>query len=73
MNEIMNKLIELEQERECIERCQKKLREEMLTLDSDYYLKKKTIYYKNKEELKDVNKKIEILNDALDILNEIGV
>lgn len=68
----MIKLMDLENERECIEKCQKELREQMATLDGDQYLEKKQIYYKNRCELEETNKKIEILNNALDILENIG-
>lgn len=73
MDKLMVKLLELEQTRECIERCQKKLREEMTILDNNEYLEKKKVYNKNKEELSDINKKIEILNNTLDIIEGIGV
>lgn len=73
MLELENKLKDLESERESIERCQMRLREEMVVADEDKLLEKEMIYYKNKEELKDVNKKIEILNNAMDILEGIGV
>lgn len=73
MNKIAIKLLELEEARECIERCQRKLREQMITLDKDEYSKKRTIYNKNKEELKEVNEKIEILNNAMDILEDIDI
>lgn len=73
MDKIMAKLMELEQERECIERCQMSLREQFVILDGDEYLEKKKVYNKNKEELKEVNKKIDILNSALDIMEGIGV
>lgn len=73
MNEIMNKLADLESARSCIEKCQKGLREDMTILDGEEYLKKREIYYNNKVELDEVNKKIEILNNAMDILEGIGV
>lgn len=73
MKEIMEKLKELEDARECIEKCQMRLREEMVIADEDILLEKEMIYYKNKEELKEINKKIEILNNAMDILEDIGV
>ena len=73
MKEIMEKLKDLENARECIEKCQMRLREEMVIADEEKYLEKEMIYYKNKEELKEINKKIEILNNAMDILEDIGV
>lgn len=73
MEQILNKLKELEQERKCIEKCQMNLREQMMILDKDEYLKKEIIYQKNKEELKETNRKIEILNNALDIIENIGI
>ena len=73
MDKIMVKLLDLENARECIEKCQMRLREEMVIADEEKYLEKEMIYYKNKEELKEINKKIEILNTALDILEGIGV
>jgi hypothetical protein len=73
MDKIMIKLMDLESARECIENCQKGLREDMAIVDGEEYLKKKEIYYKNKIELDEVNKKIEILNNALDIIEGIGV
>lgn len=75
MDKLIVKLMELEQERESVERCQKSLREKMATLikDEKGYLKEEMIYNKNKEELKEVNKKIDILNSALDIIEGIGV
>lgn len=72
MDKITVKLLELEQERESIERCQKTLREQMLILDKDEYLKKEMIYQNNKEELKEVNEKINTLNNALDIIDNIA-
>ena len=72
MKEILSKLKELEEARSCIEKCQMNLREQMTILDSDEYFKKEMIYCKNKEELKEVNKKIEVLNNAMDILEGIG-
>jgi len=73
MDKIMVKLLDLENARECIEKCQMRLREEMVIADEEKYLEKEMIYYKNKEELKEINKKIEILNTALDILEDIGI
>lgn len=73
MEKIMVKLLELEDTRECIEKCQMKLREQMVIADRDEYLEKEMIYQKNKEELKEVNKNIETLNNALDILKDIKV
>lgn len=73
MERIMEKLKELESARECIEKFQMRLREEMVIADEERYLEKEMIYYKNKEELKEINKKIEILNNAMDILEDIGV
>lgn len=70
MNNILTKLLELEQTRDDLEKTQKSLREQMLTLDKDEYLEKDLIYYKNKDELKQVNKDIEILNEALEILGK---
>lgn len=70
MNNILSKLLELEQTRDDLEKTQKSLREQMLTLDKDEYLEKDLIYYKNKDELKQVNKDIEILNEALEILGK---
>lgn len=71
MSDLQIKLLELEQERESIERCQKSLREQMQESDNEDYLAQEMIYGKNKEELKEVNKNIEILNNALDIINNI--
>lgn len=71
MDKIMEKLLDLENERECIERCQKKLIDEINTLDGEESFEKEMIYYKNRDELKEVNKKIEILNETLDIVNNI--
>lgn len=73
MEKIIEKLKELESARECVEKCQMRLREEMVIADEDILLEKEMIYYKNKEELKEINKKIEILNNAMDILEDIGV
>ena len=73
MDKLMDKLKDLESERECIERCQMSLREQMVVLGGEDYYNKELIYEKNKEELKEVNKKIEILNNAMDILEGIGV
>ncbi len=73
MEEIKNKLMELETTRECLEKEQMRLREQMAVLGGEDYYNKELIYEKNKEELEDANKQIKILNDALDILNEIGV
>lgn len=71
MDKIMSKLLDLENERECLENCQKKLIDEINFLDGEESLEKEMIYYKNRDELKEVNKKIETLNDALDIVNNI--
>lgn len=73
MEQIVRKLIELEEARECVEKCQMNLREQMVIADKEEYLEKEIIYQKNKEELQYINKKIDILNNALDILNNIGV
>lgn len=73
MDKIVIKLMELEETRESIEKCQRNLREQMAMLDQEAYLKKEMIYQKNKEELKEINKKIEILNNAMDILENIGI
>lgn len=72
MDKITSKLLELEEVRECVERCQRQLREEMLILDKEEYLEKELIYQKNREELKSINEKITTLNNALDILENIG-
>lgn len=71
MEKITIKLMELEEQRECIEKYQKSLREEMIILDKDEYLKKEMIYHKSKEELKQINNKIETLNNALDIIQNL--
>lgn len=73
MEQLLEKLKDLKSARECIEKCQMRLREEMVIADEEKYLEKEMIYYKNKEELKEINKKIEILNNAMDILEDIGV
>lgn len=73
MDKIIIKLNDLKTEREYIENEQKNLREILTILDGEEYLKKRNIYYKNKNELDEVNKKIEILNNALDIIDGIGV
>jgi len=72
MDKIIMKLTDLENERECIEKCQKELREQMTILEGNDYLEKKQIYYKNKCELEEVNRKITTLNNAMDILENIG-
>ena len=72
MDKITSKLLELEEARECVERCQRQLREEMLILDKEEYFEKELIYQKNREELKSINEKITTLNNALDILENIG-
>ena len=66
MNEIVLKIMELEERRNDIEKVQKDLREEMVIADEDKLLEKEMIYYKNKEELKEINKYIEILNESLE-------
>lgn len=66
MNEIILKIMELEERRNDIEKVQKDLREEMVIADEDKLLEKEMIYYKNKEELKEINKYIEILNESLE-------
>lgn len=73
MDKIMEKLLELENERECLEKYLQSQRKEMgnLIREDKNYLKEELIFNKCKEELKEVNKKIEILNEALDIVNNI--
>lgn len=66
MNEIIIKIMELEERRNDIEKVQKDLREQMVIADEDKLLEKEMIYYKNKEELKEINKYIEILNESLE-------
>lgn len=66
MKEIVLKIMELEERRNDIEKVQKDLREEMVIADEDKLLEKEMIYYKNKEELKEINKYIEILNESLE-------
>ena len=73
MDKLMTKLLELEQTRECLEKCQMSLREQFVILDGEEYSEKMKIYNKNKEELTEINKKMEILNNALDIIDGIGV
>ena len=73
MEEIKNKLMELETTRECLEKEQMRLREQFVILGGDEYIEKMKIYNKNKEELTEVNTKMEILNNAMDILDNIGV
>ena len=66
MKEIVLKIMELEERRNDIEKVQKDLREEMVIADEDKLLEKEMIYYKNKEELKEINKYIDILNESLE-------
>lgn len=73
MEKIIYKLMELEQERECLEKCQMSLREQFVILDGEEYKEKMKIYESNKIELSEVNKKLEILNNAMDIVEGIGV
>lgn len=73
MKELENALKDLENERNCIIRCQESIRQDIENADGDELVTKVSIYNKNKEELKDVNKKIEIVNNAIDIIKGIGV
>jgi len=76
MDQLLEKLKELENARECVEKYQTKTREEMSMFFKndkyDQFVEKEQIYFKNKAELKEINKKIEILNNAMDILEGIG-
>lgn len=72
MNEVLNKISELEEIKESIEKEQARLIEQMTILDKEEYLEKELVYQKNKEELKVVNEKITTLNNTLDILENIG-
>ena len=76
MDKIASKLLELEEERSSILKCQEMLLKEIkgeVELNTEEYLKVKMMYGKNKEELKQVNQKIEILNNAIDIIEGIGL
>lgn len=70
MKELENKLQELENARECIFKCQQSLREQMVILGGEDYFDKELIYEKNKEELQSICMKMEIINNAIDILEE---
>ena len=72
MDKIASKLLELEEARECLEKCQMSLREQFVILDGEEYKEKMKIYESNKIELSEVNKKLEILNNAMDIIEGIG-
>ena len=72
MDEIMIKLSELEENKESIEKEQARLREQMTILDKEEYLEKELVYIKNNEKLRIINEKITTLNNALDILENIG-
>lgn len=72
MKELENKLQDLENARECLFKCQVSLRERINKLiheDQDTN-NEETIYQKNKKELQDICIKMEILNNAIDILQE---
>ena len=76
MDKVMDKLKDLENARRCVLKCQEVLLKEMMgeiELNADEYLKLELTYSKNRDELKDINKKIEILSDAIDIVEGIGV
>ena len=72
MEELIRKFKELETTRECLEKEQMRLREQFVILGGDEYIEKMKIYNKNKEELTDINMKMETLNNAMDILENIG-
>lgn len=66
MQELEQKLNELETARSCCRRCNKELEKET---DS---LKQEKILRKNIEELREINRKIYIINEAMNILEGIG-
>ena len=73
MKELELKLKDLENAKDCVESCQKELREEMLILDKEKYLEKELIYNNNKLKLQEINNKIEIINNAMNILEGVGI
>ena len=84
MKELLLVYEELDKEKDSIIRCNENLKKEMdemaRMIPVDYedkikedYLKKENIYNSNKEALKDIEKKITIINEAMDILEGVGV
>lgn len=75
MKELKIKLMELEEEEKSLNLKQDDLRQEIAYLKDkeENSLEKEMLYAKNKMELQQVLKEKEILNNALDILNGIGV
>lgn len=71
MNKIIEKLKDLEQERNSIIRCQEQLRDKMKNENGDTYIKLMQTYKDNKKELEEVNRKIQILNETIDIVENI--
>lgn len=72
MKELENKLQELENARECVFKCQQSLRERInkLIQEDQDTTNEESIYQKNKKELQSICMKMEIINDAIDILEE---
>ena len=71
MNKIIEKLKDLEQERNSIIRCQEQLRDKIKNENGDTYIKLMQTYKDNKKELEEVNRKIQILNETIDIVENI--
>lgn len=84
MKELELKLKELKEAKKCIERCNEDLKKEkdemarMIPVDydnkiSDEYYKKTILLGENMRKLEEVKNKINIINEAMDILEGIGV